>query len=96
MLPDNVSAPTPIILQSITKFRLFFNITHFCVHYTLITQINLNYIILYIGLEEVVKYVWTYNISIMPIFPLTLSEASADSCAEDGCRRQSPTTALYS
>ena len=49
MLPDNVSAPTPVILQK--KFPLFFNTTHFCVHYTLITQRNSNYIILYIKMN---------------------------------------------
>jgi hypothetical protein len=48
-----------------------------------------------LGLEEVVAYVWTHNISTFPHFRPILSEASADSRAEDGCRRQSPPLLRY-
>ena len=46
-------------------------------------------------LEEVVGYVWTHNISTFPHFRPILSGASADSCAEDGCPRQSPPLLRY-
>jgi hypothetical protein len=39
--------------------------------------------------------VWTHNISIFPHFRPILSGASANSCAEDGCRRQSPPLLRY-
>jgi len=42
-----------------------------------------------LGLEEVVGYVWTHNISTFPPFRPILSGARADSWAEDGCWRQS-------
>jgi hypothetical protein len=48
-----------------------------------------------LGLEEVVGYVWTHNISTFPHFRCILSGASADSRAEDGCRRQSPPLLRY-
>jgi hypothetical protein len=48
-----------------------------------------------LGMEEVVGYVWTHNISTFPPFRRILSGASADSCAEDGCRRQSPPLLRY-
>jgi len=48
-----------------------------------------------LGLEEVVGYVWTHNISTFPTFRRIFSGASADSCAEDGCRRQSPPLLRY-
>jgi len=48
-----------------------------------------------LGLEEVVGYVWTHNISNFPAFRHVLLGTSADSCAEDDCRRQSPAAALY-
>ena len=48
-----------------------------------------------LGLEEVVGYVWTHNISTSPPFRPILSGASADSCAEDGCWRQSPPLLHY-
>jgi len=48
-----------------------------------------------LGLEEVVGYVWTHNISTFPPFRSILSGASADSWAEDGCRSQSPPLLRY-
>ena len=48
-----------------------------------------------LGLEEVVGYVWTHNISTFPPFRRILSGASTDLCAEDGCRRQSPPLLRY-
>jgi len=48
-----------------------------------------------LGLEEVVGYVWTHNISTFPPFRRILSGVSADSCAEDGCRRHSPPLLCY-
>ena len=50
---------------------------------------------LILGLQEVVGYVWTHNISTFPPFRPLLSGASADLCAEDGCRRQSPPLLRY-
>jgi hypothetical protein len=49
-----------------------------------------------LGLEDVVRYVWTHNISTFPPFRCILSGASADSCAEDSRRRQSPPLLRYS
>jgi hypothetical protein len=48
-----------------------------------------------LGLEEVVGYVWTHNISTFPPLRPILSGASADSCAEDGCRSQCPPLLRY-
>jgi len=48
-----------------------------------------------LGLEEVVGYVWTNNISTFPPFRRILLGASAASYAEDGCRRHSPPLLRY-
>jgi len=48
-----------------------------------------------LGLEEVVGYVWTHNISTFPHFRPILSEAGADSRAEDGYRRHTPALLRY-
>ena len=49
-----------------------------------------------LGLEEVVGYVWTHNISTFPHFRPILWGAIADSCYEDGCRHESPQLLRYS
>jgi hypothetical protein len=48
-----------------------------------------------LGLEEVLGYVWTHNISTFPNFRPILSWASADSYTVDGCRRHTPPLLRY-